>query len=104
MMDRTRAMKNACPCREQRTACNKGQAALMHRIQTLSFAMTETVLYLDAYPQNCTALRYFCRVRDELARATKEYEGMYGPLTAAGDVCDGSWKWATQPWPWQMEV
>ncbi len=104
MMNQARSMGRSCGCRDHRAANERGQAALLHRIQSLSFAMTETVLYLDAYPQNCMALRYFRRVRDELTRATKEYESQYGPLTAAGDMCEGTWTWATQPWPWQMEV
>ena len=39
---------------------------LLSEIRALSFALVETNLYLDSYPENAEALAYFRRVRDEL--------------------------------------
>lgn len=85
----------------------RGKDALMHRIQSTDFALTETVLYLDVYPNDRAAMNYFRRYRRELGRLTEEYERLYGPIKAGGDMSDThdvcQWKWSTEAWPWQME-
>ena len=77
---------------------------LMAEIRALSFALVETNLYLDVYPEEAEALAYFRRVRDELAKKTAAYEKAYGPLTAMGATAEGKWDWVTTPWPWEGEV
>ncbi len=77
--------------------------ALMKEIMRLSFVTLETNLYLDGHPTNKKALAYFKRYNEMLKAKKKEYEQMYGPLTADGNVSDKEWLWSTQKWPWQME-
>ena len=77
---------------------------LLAEIRALSFALVETNLYLDSYPENSDALAYFRKVRRELAEKTAAYEAAYGPLTVMGALAEGSWDWITTPWPWESEV
>ena len=82
----------------------KQKKALLSEIRALSFALVETNLYLDSYPENAEALAYFRRVRDELAEKTAAYERAFGPLTPMGATAEGSWDWISTPWPWESEV
>ena len=75
---------------------------LLQKIQELSFAKTETELFLDAAPDNKLALDYFHKTLDALIAATEEYEANYGPITTAG-VSRTRWNWIDGPWPWQRE-
>lgn len=77
---------------------------LLSEIRALSFALVETNLYLDSYPECAEALAYFRRVRDELAEKTTAYERAFGPLTPMGATAEGSWDWISTPWPWESEV
>ena len=76
---------------------------LLNRINELSFAVQEMILYLDTHPKDQDALAYF----REKERARKEaltlYARMYGPLTidTADDRSSCSWDWVMQPWPWE---
>ncbi len=100
------ATNRRCDCCATRGDA-RGKDALMHRIQSIDFALTETVLYLDVYPHDRAAMNYFRRYRRELDRLVEEYERLYGPIKAGGDMSDArdgcQWKWSTEAWPWQME-
>lgn len=76
---------------------------LMKRIQTLSFAVNETVLYLDGHPCDRSALAYYHKQNNLLREAVREYEENYGPMTQHGVVGD-TWTWIKGPWPWQYEA
>ena len=76
---------------------------LKDRMKAADFALWETVLYLDAYPNDKVALANFYKLRDEAERLTLEYEAKYGPLTAFGNEGD-SWQWTKGPWPWESEA
>ncbi len=73
------------------------------RLKAADFALWETVLYLDAYPEDKTALANFYKLREEAERLTLEYESKYGALTAFGNEGD-SWQWTKGPWPWESEA
>ena len=74
---------------------------LMKMIQTYSFALNETVLYLDTHPTCKSALRHYKMYRDKLAEVTRLYEENFGQLNIySGNSCD-KWKWANEPWPWE---
>lgn len=77
---------------------------LLTEIRALSFALVETNLYLDSYPNDKEALAYFHRVRDELRALTDSYERAYGPLTVMGARATDGWDWVSTPWPWESEV
>lgn len=75
----------------------------LKEIMRLSFVTLETNLFLDGHPQNKKALAYFKKYNELLTKKKKEYESLYGPLTAYGNESDKEWLWSTQAWPWQME-
>lgn len=84
-----------------------GKKKLLFYIDAVSFAALEASLYLDTHPADPGALEYFHHYNEARQQALKEYAHRFGPLTL-GDAqkteqCDGKWKWATQPWPWEGE-
>lgn len=73
-------------------------------IQTYSFIIYETVLYLDGHPTCRKALDYLGKYKAKLREVTALYESQYGPLTImGGDDCGDSWKWIETPWPWEYD-
>lgn len=76
---------------------------LLAEIRALSFALVETNLFLNSYPEDKEALAYFRRVRDELREKTGAYERAYGPLTVMGATAKDGWDWTRGPWPWESE-
>ena len=78
--------------------------ALMKKISMLDFAIIETVLYLDAYPECAAALDYYHRLIEQREAYAKEYQGKCGPITNHGvRSCDG-WTWVKGPWPWEYDA
>lgn len=79
---------------------------LLGKIQELDFAKVETGLYLDAYPDNKAALKYYREVCEHLDALTKSYEMTYGPLTTGGaaHTSTDTWSWTKGPLPWQYEM
>ncbi len=94
-------MNNMNSMNQQNNGYNEG--SLLSELRALSFACLETAMYLNAYPDNRTALRYFDECRDRLAELTATYEERYGPLTHKGAAKNGSWDWVDGPWPWQKK-
>ena len=97
---------------EQSTRCNPmsqrsgasrfSDEVLLLEIQRLSFVETELRLYLDAYPECQSALRYYREIVAKLKGATDAYETKYGPLTATSTRGE-PWLWTVGKWPWQTE-
>lgn len=82
-------------------SCNNSREKLMNEIQAYSFAVYDTLLYLDAYPDCKEALEFYNKNLRLMARAKAEYEQKYGPITMP---IDGScWQWTNDPWPWQID-
>ena len=77
---------------------------LMKKIQTLSFAVHETVLYLDGHPDDRLAVSYYNTQNAKLSQAISEYEDTFGPLTQNGFEGNGDWTWINGPWPWKYEA
>ena len=80
-----------------RNGCNER----MKSLQALDFALQETVLYLDAYPENQEALEYYHRLLAERERVMAEYEKSCAPVTMYGNKSRNSWDWILGPWPWE---
>lgn len=80
------------------------QKNLRFYIDAVSFAALDASLYLDSHPNDKEALEYFNHYNRARQQALKEYAMRFGPLnldTVQSEDC--TWKWATQPWPWEME-
>ena len=102
-----RNTNNSLPNNERQTKINCSDSAmdraeLMHKIQSLSFAKTETELFLDAHPDATVALEYYKDLVGRLGMLTEEYEAKYGPITAGGNIGE-RWEWVSGNWPWQYE-
>ena len=74
--------------------------SLLQQITECEFICIDINLYLDTHPNDARALSYNCYA--EQLRALKDiYMKNYGPLENFGtSVSRGSWKWNTQPFPW----
>lgn len=79
------------------------KAELFKKIQELAFVKTELELFLDTHPDCRASLDYYHRTVDEYNMLVEEYEGKYGPLTAAANVGE-KWNWIKGPWPWHYEA
>lgn len=79
---------------------NNTKERLMKAYQAYSFAAYDTLLYLDAYPDNREALESYNKYQRLANKAKAEYEGKFGHITPPNDV--NSWNWTDSPWPWQL--
>lgn len=78
------------------------QRKLFRFIQSCSFAIQETALYLDTHPNCRSALRYMEKYRRLLREAENKYEEKYGQLTITSGIGTDSWRWVKEPWPWEV--
>ena len=77
--------------------------ALLCFINEVSFAVYESLLYLDTHPTDQEAMRFFREHNRLRNRALWEFGRLYGPLTieTANDSESQCWEWMNQPWPWE---
>ncbi|MDF2615002.1 MAG: hypothetical protein K0S71_2788 [Clostridia bacterium] len=75
---------------------------LLNYIYTASFALDDTILYLDTHPTDKDALDFYQKCRAIRMQAMKEYETHFGPLTEEGVKATNKWTWIEDPWPWEM--
>ena len=84
---------------------NCSQKQLLNRIEQVSFAVNDMILYLDTHPCDEKALTYCRELVQERKKLLKEYADAYGPLII--DITDQTeesiWKWMEQPFPWEKE-
>lgn len=76
---------------------------LQKKLQKVSFALVETVLYLDAYPNCEKAKRYYAELKNERHELLKALYESGMPMSATM-VKDGEWSWVNGPWPWEYEA
>ena len=77
--------------------------SLQKRLQALDFAIVETTLYLDVYPDCKKALEYHKRLLKEREMLVQAMRGACGPNTAWEEQTDG-WAWVKGPWPWEPDA
>lgn len=75
---------------------------LLHDVYMYGLCKYDALLYLDAYPDCEKAKEYFCQMSEKAECAEREYEEKVGPLTPSGAVDSCGWRWASDPWPWQL--
>ena len=78
------------------------QATLLRKIQTCTFLLQETALFLDSHPYCRQALRYYQRHRRTREELIEQYESKYGQLSIYGGNAAGSWQWVTEPFPLEV--
>ncbi|MBQ8214586.1 MAG: spore coat protein CotJB [Clostridia bacterium] len=76
----------------------------MKMLRALDFAIQETVLYLDAYPDNQQALDYYHQLIEQRKEVMEEYEKACGPINMYGNKSHTSWDWVNNPWPWEHDA
>ncbi len=100
MIDKNIAAKGG---RNERGNRDNGSRTLLDRIRSVDFALVETVLYLDAYPESAEAQKLYRKLLNERRVLVDSYEGKYGPLTMYGNHGD-EWMWTKGPWPWEADA
>ena len=81
-----------------------GCASLRARMQAVDFAIVETALYLDAYPECRAAMAYYQKLIAERETLAEAVHAQCGPTTARDNKNPASWDWIKGPWPWQAEA
>lgn len=77
--------------------------ALLKKLQSLDFSLTETILYLDAYPDSTEALAYYQKLLNERSAVIATLAGNYHmPITGFDNVNTDTWDWINGPWPWEV--
>lgn len=81
------------------------QAQLLQKINEVSFAVNDLLLYLDTHPCCEKGLDLFQQYAQERRKLMTEYAKCYGPLTVDDAVeSEGdTWKWEEQPFPWEKK-
>lgn len=78
------------------------QSMLLGRLQAIDFAIQDTVLYLDAYPEDKDAIDYYHSLLDTRAGIVDLISPSH-PMTVYDNMRD-TWDWVTNPWPWEPEA
>lgn len=78
---------------------------MMNRINQVSFAVNDMLLYLDTHPHDQKALDDTRRLVEERQRLLDKYAENFGPLTVdtTSEACSDSWAWVLTPWPWEVD-
>ncbi len=77
------------------------QQKLMEAVYANGFAADEARLFLDTHPKNQEALQYYQQKVKLYDQAVANYEKHYGPIRPESGAMNGTWGWATTPWPWE---
>lgn len=93
-------MRNQCSCGNSDRTKNQ----LMDQIQESSFAVYDTLLYMDTHPTDMDAMAYFHKQSCIRQDAMQEYAKHFGPITMywIDETNRDTWEWMTQPWPWEV--
>ena len=95
-------MNNCRACRNGGTPMSC--TGMQKRLQVLDFAIVETALYLDVYPQNKKALEYYHTLIAERRALAQSIHAQCGPTTAWENESTTAWNWISGPWPWEPEA
>ena len=79
-------------------------AKLKRKLDTIDFAIVETVLYLDAYPNCREALDYYHKLIAERESLVAVINEKCGPVSARGNKSRTEWTWVKGPWPWELDA
>ncbi len=74
---------------------------LMEAVYANGFAADDARLFLNTHPNCKEALDYYNKKVSLYNQAVDRYEEKFGPIRPEKGGADGSWSWATTPWPWE---
>ena len=69
-------------------------------LQALEFVVLELNLYLDTHKDDTEAFNLFKQFSAMEKAAKAAYESKYGPITKETAAASSSYKWLSDPWPW----
>lgn len=94
--------KPAAPQENQNGFCVSSDCkAMLRRLQTVEFTLTDIMLYLDIYPECSKALAYYNKLLEERASLRHSLAvKCKRPTTAFENAGADSWDWTASPWPW----
>ncbi len=76
---------------------------LLLKIMEAEFTAIDLNLYLDAQPQDQTALGMYNEVVGRLMYLKEKYDEKYGPLANFGySLSEYPAGWVEEPWPWEI--
>ena len=75
---------------------------MLMQIKEYDFALDELNLYLDTHPDDSQALCLQNNYANALRNLERQYQRVYGPLTA-NCPCN-KWRWIEEPWPWERGI
>ncbi|MFZ5649468.1 MAG: spore coat protein CotJB [Bacillota bacterium] len=76
--------------------------SLLRQIMELEFTTIELNLFLDTHPNDQEALRDIYQVNQRLLHLISVYEQQHGPLFPFTTQHSNTWRWAEEPWPWEI--
>lgn len=79
--------------------------SLLHQIYQCEFTLIDINLYLDTHPDCERAISDYNCYANQLATLKQIYVENFGPIENFGgsiNTCDTKWKYAEQPFPWQI--
>lgn len=76
---------------------------LMCKLRRVDFAIYDTVLYLDVYPECVKAQEYYQKLIREREELCRRINAECGPVTI-NNVNHGKWNWTKGPWPWEPDA
>lgn len=76
---------------------------IIKRLRKVDFALSDTILYLDAYPHCKAALESYKKLTSERHDLVKRLAESGYPMTAFSNLSD-AWHWTDSPWPWEYEA
>lgn len=76
---------------------------MLKQLSALDFYTIDLHLYLNTHPEDRDALDKYNAVATEAAALRKQYESIYGPLSANTAASKYPWQWIENPWPWQYQ-
>ncbi len=82
-------------------AADRGE--MLKKVQAAEFAAYDLMLYLDTHPNSQAALTKFKEAVEKGKQYRKEFEAVYGPLTARDSSSAAPWQWIQDPWPWNRK-
>ena len=101
MQENNLEQRNCCDHHQNHCDDNNRREMLM-QIKEYDFALDELNLYLDTHPDDEKALclhNKYARILKDLER---DYQKVYGPLTA--NYPCRKWRWIEEPWPWERGI
>lgn len=78
---------------------------LLRKLQMIDFAIVDTVLYLDAYPECSKALSHYNKLICEREGVRKALsEKCKHPMSSFENASNDTWDWIGSPWPWEASA